>query len=64
MCDDPRVAGGPDVLSMSAAPSQAETKHKATKPAYSHCGSHGAMLAKRRIEPWRTQDERGPPKAW
>jgi len=33
MCDDPRVAGGPDVLSKSAAPSQAETKHKATEPA-------------------------------
>ena len=33
MCDDLRVAGGPDVLSKSAAPSQAETKHKATEPA-------------------------------
>jgi hypothetical protein len=32
-CDDPRVAGGPDVLSKSAAPSQAETKHKGTEPA-------------------------------
>jgi len=32
-CDAPRVAGGPDVLSKSAAPSQAETKHKATEPA-------------------------------
>jgi hypothetical protein len=32
-CDDPREAGGPDVLSKSAAPSQAETKHKGTDPA-------------------------------
>ena len=31
MCDDPRVAGGPDVLSESAALSQAETKHEATE---------------------------------
>jgi putative component of membrane protein insertase Oxa1/YidC/SpoIIIJ protein YidD len=33
MRDDPRVAGGLDVLSKSAASSQAETKHKATEPA-------------------------------
>ena len=35
-CDKPRVAGGPDVLSESAALSQAETKCKAAEPASSH----------------------------
>ena len=31
MCDDTRIAGGPDILSKSA--QWAETKHKATEPA-------------------------------
>ena len=59
MCDDPREAVVPDVLSMSAAPSQAWTKYKAYETASSHCGSHGTMLAQRSIVPWRTQDGAG-----
>jgi len=35
-CDKPRVAGGPDVLSESAASSRVETKCKETDPASSH----------------------------
>ena len=42
MCDKPRVAEGPDVLSESAASSRVETKCKATDPASSHLR-----------EPWR-----------
>jgi hypothetical protein len=49
-CDDPREAGGPDVLSKSAAPSQAETKHKGTDPASSHCGSPWRSASRREVQ--------------
>jgi len=50
MCDDPREAGGPDVLSKSAAPSQAETKHKGADPASSHCGSPWRSASRREVQ--------------
>jgi hypothetical protein len=61
---DPRVAVGPGVLPESARVAQAKAKYKASRHGVkSFVVDMAHSVAQRSCAPWRTQDERGPPKA-